>query len=280
MYQNHFGLKTLPFGLTPNTSFFYASETHLDALNTLLFAIRSEEGFIKLTGEVGTGKTLLCRMLLNRLKAPYITAYVPNPYLNVNEFFAAIASELGVKVPQRGSAHEMVKRIERKLILLAQQKMRPVLIIDEAQALPTETIEAVRLISNLETEKRKLLQIVLFGQPELDRRLMTPELRQLRQRITFSSRLQPLSGKHSLDYIDYRLRCAGSQIDRLFSRPALMMLFAASGGTPRVLNILSHKALLAAFGRGEKRVRLKHAYKAFRDSEASSLWQSWVRRKG
>ena len=171
MYESHFGLREPPFGITPDTSFAYACNTHQEALNTLLVAARNGEGFMKVTGEVGTGKTLLCRRFLATLDSHFVSAYVPNPYLEPRTLMFALADELGIPLPREADQHQLLKELNRALLNFARQGKTVVLCLDEAQAMPLETLEALRLLTNLETEKRKLLQVVLFGQPELDQRL-------------------------------------------------------------------------------------------------------------
>ena len=165
MYLYHFGIKELPFTLTPNTSYFFGLPSHKEAIQVLLTALRTGEGFIKVTGEVGTGKTLICRKLLNELPQHFVAAYIPNPYLTPSELRRAVASELNVVLTDHADQQEFTQRIQQRLIQIHQENKGVVLIIDEAQALPVESIEALRLITNLETESRKLLQVVLFGQP-------------------------------------------------------------------------------------------------------------------
>lgn len=269
MYLQHFGLREPPFSLTPDTSFFYAWRSHQEALNVLLVALGNGEGFLKITGEVGLGKTLLCRKLLNALKDPYLTAYIPNPHLSPGAMRQAIVDDLGIELSARATQNEVVRAMTRKLIELARAGKRVVVILDEAQELPEKTLEAVRLLTNLETEKRKLLQVVMFGQPELDRRLSSPSLRQLRQRITFSYRLAPLDADGVANYVRHRLQVAGYRGGALFDRGALRRIFRASGGTPRLVNILCHKALMAAFGRGDDRIEARHARLAIRDTEGA-----------
>ncbi|WP_312554302.1 AAA family ATPase, partial [Massilia sp.] len=248
MYQAHFGLRELPFGITPDTSFFFGSARSQEALNTLLIAARSGEGFIKITGEVGTGKTLLCRKFMATLGADFITAWLPNPFLEPRTLMLALADELELMLDREVDQHQLLRTITHHLLMLAGQGKRVLLCIDEAQALPLETMEALRLLTNLETEKRKLLQIVLFGQPELNRKLEHESIRQLAQRITFHYHLGPLS-RDDLDYyIAHRLRVAGHDGARLFSRRAVARLYRASGGIPRLVNILAHKALMLCYG--------------------------------
>jgi MSHA biogenesis protein MshM len=270
MYLEHFGLDAFPFSLTPDTDFFFAGPTHAEALNVLLVALDSGEGFIKVTGEVGLGKTLLCRQLLHSLDGEFITAYVPNPHLSPGSMRLALARELGVKPPRaRYTQDELLDWLNAALLDFARAGQRVVLCLDEAQELPTQTLEAVRLLTNLETEKRKLLQVVLFGQPELDRRLTERRLRQLKQRITFSYRLQPMNRRMMASYVTHRMRVAGFRGPLPFTAGALRRLYRASRGTPRLINVLCHKSLLAAFGPGADRVDRGAMRRAIRDTESA-----------
>lgn len=279
MYARHFGLREMPFSITPDTSFFFAHSAHQEALNTLIIAVRLGEGFIKVTGEVGTGKTLVCRKLLATLEAdPKVTsAYIPNPYMTPESLLAAIADELGVAAPAGTPTHQLLRALTKNLADIHSAGRRVVLCLDEAQAMPVETLEALRLLTNLETEKRKLLQVVLFGQPELDEKLALPAIRQLAQRITFSCRLTPLGFRDFEYYVTHRLAVAGHSGGPLFSRLGLHRLFRASGGIPRLANILCHKAMLAAYGEGAHRVRWKHVGRAVQDNQAGSPLASWSR---
>jgi len=269
MYTAHFGLRELPFGITPDTSYFFGSPGSQEALNTLLVAARGGEGFIKITGEVGTGKTLLCRKFMGTLGPDFVTAYIPNPYLEPRTLMLALADELEIEYARDIDQHHLLKAITHRLLVLAVEGKRVLLCLDEAQAMPVETLEALRLLTNLETQKRKLLQIVLFGQPELNRKLELESIRQLAQRITFHYHLGPLS-KDELDYyIAHRLRVAGFGGARLFSRGAVARLYAASGGVPRLVNILAHKALMLCYGQGRSQVERTHVQAAARDTMAS-----------
>lgn len=267
MYLEHFGMQEYPFSLTPDTSFYYDFDSHRDALNVLKVALQAGEGFIKVTGEVGSGKTMLCRKLLNTLEDEhFITAYIPDPFQSPDSLRMSLASELGVKFDKDIHQHELLKLITEKLIQQSAVYRRPVLLLDEAQALPDESIEAVRLLTNLETEKSKLLQVVLFAQPELDVRLNQPNLRQLRQRIIFSQKLQSID-RDSLDgYISHRLLVSGYQGQPLFGRKILKSLYRESQGIPRVINILCHKSLMAAFGEGSRKVTNRHVELAVSDT--------------
>lgn len=267
MYLEHFGLREAPFSLTPDPGYFFNHPGPRQALNVLSVALRLGEGFIKITGEVGTGKTLLCRKLLEVLQSEFVTAYLPNPLLEPRELYHAVAAELGLSPPRADSFHELLGLLTDALVAMGAEGKRVVVIIDEVQAMPDESLEALRLLSNLETEKRKLLQIVLFGQPELDTRLRRPALRQLRQRIGFSYRLQPLGREVLRDYVSHRLLVAGNEGGPLFTPRAIDHLFRSSRGIPRLVNILCHKALLAAFGRGDHTVGKRHLREAVRDTE-------------
>ncbi|MFL6648401.1 MAG: ExeA family protein [Sulfurifustaceae bacterium] len=269
MYHEHFGLREAPFTITPDTSFFFAHSSHQEALNTLIVAVRSGEGFMKVVGEVGTGKTILCRKFLDALdRDQFISAYIPNPYVGPNTLLLAVADELGIEFPERVTQHQLLKLLTKFLLESYAQQKRVVLCLDEAQAMPVETLEALRLLTNLETERRKLLQVVLFGQPEIDTKLNNRAIRQLKQRITFSCRLRPLDLADVDFYIAHRLTIAGSRGARLFAEDAVKRLFRASRGVPRLINVLSHKALMAAFGEGERRVSERHVRVAIADTES------------
>ncbi|MCC2656162.1 MAG: biosis protein MshM [Panacagrimonas sp.] len=280
MYQEHFGLRAAPFGLTPDTDFFFAQASHQAALNTLLVALRAGEGFLKITGEIGLGKTTLCRRLLRALgeegESRWVTAYLPHPAGSRAALITMVAEELGC-LPRTVREREpelLLGTIQRRLLKVARTGARTVLVVDEAQALPDEALEVVRLLTNLETERDKLLQVVLFGQPELDQRLARPELRQLRQRIGFSHRLGALSHAQFGGYVAHRLTVAGGAPE-LFADDALDLLYRASRGVPRTINMLCHKSLLAAYGPGAPRVGRAHALAAIADTESARLplWQ-------
>ena len=277
MYEQFYGLKETPFSLTPDTDYFFNYRAHQEALNVLLVALRSGEGFIKVTGEVGTGKTLLCRKLLNTLDERYVTAYIPNPYLDPDSLRKALATELGIVLPGAIDAHALTNLIYERLIELVGEGRRVVLCLDEAQALPDESLEALRLLTNLETQKSKLLQVVLFGQPELDERLKASHLRQLKQRITFSYALTPMDREGVGDYVRHRLLVAGHQGGGLFSDRAIRDLYRASSGIPRLINILSHKSLMAAFGQGARNVVPQHVQLAVTDTEGAQPHRSLLK---
>lgn len=267
MYLQHFGLSEPPFTLTPDTDFFFNHGSHQEALNVLLIALQGGEGFIKVTGEVGTGKTLVCRQLLNMLDDSYVTAYIPNPFLNPTALRMALAEELGIEFARNIGQHRLLKLITERLLELNSEGKQVVLLLDEAQAMPDESLEALRLLTNMETEKRKLLQVVLFGQPELDTRLGQRKLRQLKQRIVFSYQLRPLKPRVLNGYVQHRLLVAGCQSPVLFSKGALKQLHQASRGIPRLINLLCHKSLMAAYGCGATQIKRTHLLQAARDTE-------------
>ena len=281
MYQAYFGLREKPFALTPNTEFLVQLAPYQACLNLLRVALAEGEGFIKVTGEVGTGKTLLCRALLNLLDPQkYQLAYLPNPCLSPMDLRQALARELRIDEVAQYDAMGLLDALHHRLIELAAQGKSTVLLIDEAQALPEETLEALRLLTNLETEQNKLLQVVLFGQPELDATLARHEFRQLLQRITFSYRLRPLDVTDTGRYLQERLSVAGYRGEPLFSHAAIRLLVRGSGGIPRLLNILGNKALMATYGEGCRQVGAAQVRRALADTDGVvraglPLWLRW-----
>jgi len=270
LYANHFSLHSPPFNITPDTRFFFSHESLQVALNTLMIAMRTGEGFTKVTGEVGTGKTLLCRQFLSLLEGDFVTAYIPNPYLEPMTLLFAIADEFGIPYARDSSQHQLLKSINDFLLKsYKRQHCAAVICLDEAHAIPTETLEALRLLSNLETERHKLVQIVLFGQPELDERLNSPSVRQLKQRISFSCRLGRLDRLAVAAYVKHRMTVAGYTGPTLFSADAMGLLHRGSSGTPRLVNILGHKAMLSAYGEGTRKVSGKHVQAAIEDTESA-----------
>ncbi|SHI05519.1 ExeA family protein [Ferrimonas marina] len=273
MYLYHFGLNRLPFALTPNTQFYCELPPHQEALQVLHTALAAGEGFIKVTGEVGTGKTLLCRKLINDLSDRFQIAYLPNPYLTPDEMRRHVASELGLDA--EGDQGQLTARISEKLLQCAMNNTPVVLVLDEAQALPDDTLEALRLFTNLETETFKLLQVVMFGQPELDQRLAQSHLRQLRQRITFAYNLRGLSEDEVDAYLNHRAGVAGFQGQPLFSETVVRLLWRASGGIPRLLNVLAHKSLILAYADGCQQLGTGQIRRAVEDTEAANPLRFW-----
>lgn len=282
IYLDYFGLREAPFGITPDTDFICSTHAHQEGLNTLMLALQGGEGFVKITGEVGCGKSLLCRRLLRTLEAgQYVTAYLPNPSLSPEALLCSIADELELTLPLPEYRHPywLLRSLNEGLLEFARQGRNVLLLIDEAQAIPVATLEILRLLSNLETEKRKLLQIVLFGQPELDTMLGDPAIRQLRQRIAFSYRLAGLQRNEIHPYLRHRLRTAGLVGGEVFAEDAVKALYRASGGVPRLVNVLANKCLLAVFGEGGQMVRARHVRAAARDTEGAHrpAWVWWSR---
>jgi len=285
MYLEHFNLNELPFSITPDTSYFMNRAGHQDALNVLLVAIRSGEGFVKVTGEVGVGKTLLCRKLMNSLSAHHRVAYIHNPYIKPDSLLYAIADSLSVPYTERVSQYTLIKLITSALMKTSKEGRQLVICLDEVQAMPVQTLEALRLLTNLETEKQKLLQVILFGQPELDALLNQPSVRQLKQRITFSYRLLPLNRIAMVAYINHRLHIAGYQGKTLFSKKTVDRIYRHSQGIPRLINIICHKSLMCAYGEGAGRVTHRHVESAIMDMEetqqpADSGIRHWLYERG
>lgn len=273
MYLQYFNMNEKPFELLPDTQFFYDSDSYQEALNVLLVAIRTGEGFVKVTGEVGTGKTMLCRKLLNSLGENYVTAYIPSPFLTPIQLRMALADEIGIEYHQGSQSDitdfRLIKDIIAGLIEYNQQGKQVIVCLDEVQAMNFNTLEELRLLSNIETESNKLLQIVMFGQPELDERLKQKSLRQLKQRISFSYQLKPVAKKNISSYVNHRLHVAGYQGGELFSPWAMAKIHKSSKGVPRRINTLCNKALILAFGKGNTNVSYWHVKQAIADDDDS-----------
>ncbi len=274
MYLDFFNLNKEPFSLTPDTSFFLDSGPFKDALETLMVAVNNGEGFIKVTGEVGTGKTLLCRKLLNSVPDDVITTYIPNPNISSKTLTLALAKELDIKFSASANEYSLQQLITSQLISHYNENKKVILCIDEAQAMPDKTLEALRLLTNLETEKSKLLQVVLFGQPELDEKLQSRHLRQFRQRVSFSFELKRLSMDVMIAYITHRLTIAGYTGGELFQISALSLLHSYSRGIPRLVNVIVHKALILCYGKGERQITKAIMKQAIADTEDAYIEQS------
>lgn len=281
MYLGHFSLREAPFSITPDSAFFYPHEGAQAALNTLLVALRSGEGFLKIVGEVGCGKTVLCRQLLKTLQSECVTAYIPNPDMGPDDLLMALASELNIKLIPPMGRHSVLNALRDCLLHHAQEGRSVVVCIDEAQAIPLRTVESLRLLSNLETEKRKLIQLVLLGQPELDVKLARPEIRQLMQRITFSEYLGPMPAERVPVYLIHRLTTAaldGNTDVHVFEADAARAIASISGGVPRLINVLAHKCLMLAYGENVHRVHVGHVRLAANDTPGVVLRLPWWRR--
>lgn len=253
MYLDYYGLTEAPFDITPNPRFLFFSPKHREAFNHVLYGIRERKGFVQLTGEVGAGKTTICRAILEALGDRFATAVILNPLLDTDHLIKAIAMEFGLQVKGLDRL-ETLSLFNQHLLHLVEEHRDAVLIIDEAQDLSDELLEQVRLLSNLETETRKLLQIVLLGQPELRDRLNKHRMRQLRQRITIRYHLRPLRFRELGQYIQHRLQVAGAKGAPYFSAPAVWRIQRYSQGVPRVINAVCDKCLLAGFVQQRDRI--------------------------
>ena len=268
MYLEYYGLAEPPFNITPNPRFLFYSAKHREAFNHLLYGIRERKGFVQLTGEVGAGKTTLCRALLDELGQNFSTALIVNPALDPNQLVQSIATEFGLKVKGLDRL-ETIAEINHFLLEQMGKDRESVLIIDEAQDLTNELLEQVRLLSNLETDDRKLLQIVLMGQPELRDRLNQHELRQLRQRITVRFHLRPLKYSEVGQYIQHRIYVSGGKGPPYFTTPALWRIHRYSKGVPRLINALCDKCLLAGFVHGRDRIDFNMVGRAINELEGN-----------
>ena len=269
MYYSHFGLNQAPFKITPNTEFFYTGGNRGPILEALIYTITHGEGIVKVTGEVGSGKTMLCTMLQTRLPQHIETVYLAHPNVTPEEIVHAIAFELQLGLDRGAPRLEVMHLLQDYLLKRHAEGKRVVVFVEESQSMPLATLEEIRLLSNLETRNDKLLQIVLFGQPELDENLRRPNIRQLRERIAHSFRLEPLDAGEIHEYVMFRLRAAGYRGPDLFSDPVIKYIARASGGLTRRVNLIADKALLAAFSENTHTIKLKHVEAAVRDSEFS-----------
>ncbi len=270
LYLDHFGLDEPPFRITPHTDFFFDGADRGTTLEGLLYAIVHDEGIVKVSGEVGSGKTMLCRVLMERLPEQIEIVYLANPSLSRGEILHAIADDLDLDFPQERITVAL-RDLEEHLIDIYADGRRVVVLIDEAHAMPEETLEQVRLLSNLESSRHKLLQIVLFGQPELDAILDKSSMRQLKDRITHSFRMRPLSEAEVGRYLSFRMRAAGYRGPDVFSPRAISMIAKAASGLTRRVNILADKCLLAAYAENKHAVNAPQVRAAVRDSDFGRL---------
>ncbi len=270
MYLEHYGLAEPPFRITPHTDFFFAGANRGATLEALLYAITHDEGIVKISGEVGSGKTMLCRVLMERLPETVVIVYLANPSLSREDILFALADELGIEVADNSRAASVMRALQEKLVTLYAEGKQVVVLIDEAHAMPMETLEEIRLLSNLESNRHKLLQLVLFGQPELNATLARVDMRQLRERITQNFNLEPLVHEDIAQYLDFRMRAAGYHGPSVFAPEAIKRIAKTSEGLTRRINILADKALLASFANGTHQVGAKETEAAIKDSEFSS----------
>jgi MSHA biogenesis protein MshM len=275
MYYGHFGLDQPPFKMTPNTEFFFGGGNRGAILEALIYAVTEGEGLVKVTGEVGSGKTMLCNMLQARLPPNVETVYLAHPNVPPEEILHAIAFELQLGLAPGASRLEVTHALQNFLLKRHAEGRRVVVFVEESQSMPLATLEEMRLLSNLETRNDKLLQIVLFGQPELDDNLGEPAIRQLRERITHSFRLEPLTAAEIHEYLMFRMRTAGYRGPDLFSTSVVRRIARASEGLTRRVNLIADKALLAAFSENTHTIRARHVDAAVRDSEFSRRARSW-----
>jgi type II secretory pathway predicted ATPase ExeA len=284
MYYTHFGLAQPPFRITPDTDFFFEGGNRGAILEALIYAVTQGEGIVKVVGEVGAGKTMLCRVLQSRLPGKIETVYLANPSVSPEEILHAIAFELQLPLPREAGRLEVMHALNEYLLARHEEGRQVVVFVEESQSMPIATLEEIRLLSNLETRRHKLLQIILFGQPELDENLRRPEIRQLRERITHSFNLTPLSEPEVSAYLGFRLRAAGYRGPDLFSARVIRYLWRATGGLTRRINIVADKALLAAYAANTHNVGLKHVKAAVADSEfgpppkahGTRAWAAWT----
>jgi len=253
MYNKHFGFRDNPFNLTPDSRFFFSSEKHEEALSCLLLAISERNGFVVITGEIGSGKTTTCRTLLNKLDPTTKVALILNTHLGKKELLTTILEDLGVEYKSRSKTH-LLSALNKYLLEQVANDINVVLIRDEAQNLTPSVIEEVRMLSNLETEREKLIQIILIGQPELRAKLSNPRLEQFRQRVVFHYHLNPLSYEETIQYIKHRLVTAGNDAADIFTQPAIDEIYTYSKGVPRLINLSCHNALISCLVAEQKKV--------------------------
>ncbi|WP_405224721.1 ExeA family protein [Lentisalinibacter sediminis] len=279
MYTSFFGLTEKPFTITPDPRYLFMSERHSEALAHLVYGVTESDGFIQLTGEVGTGKTTLVRSLLQKLPKRTEVAVVLNPQLTAREFLVAICRELGIPQPEeRDSLRALVDALNENLLAAHADDRRTILVVDEAQNLAAEVLEQVRLLTNLETTRQKLLQIILIGQPELRELLARNDLRQLAQRITARYHLEPLDRNETIRYIEHRLKVAGAVTD-LFTPAAKREVYRLSGGVPRLVNVICDRSLLGAYSRERRQVDktlVRRAAAEISGQRENPFWQRWL----
>jgi len=261
LYLDFFGLQEKPFSIAPNPDYLFLTEKHKEALAHLQYGIGDEGGFVLLTGEIGTGKTTICRCMLNQLSSDIDLAFIVNPKLSALEMLEAVCDDFGIGYQQGDSARNLVNALNDFLLEAYAKGRSAILVVDEAQNLQEEVLEQLRLLTNLETSEKKLLQLILIGQPELNEKLEQYSMRQLAQRITASFHLEPLNFEETVDYIEHRLYISGFR-GELFSNAALKHIYKSSGGTPRLINMICDRAMLGAFTLGELKIEYPIALSA------------------
>lgn len=275
MYEKFYGFNDKPFNLTPDSKFFYASAKHEEALNRLLLGISERNGFVVITGEIGSGKTTVCRALLNKLDAATKVALILNTHLGKKELLTTILEDLEIEYKSTSKTH-ILSALNKYLIKQASNDINVVLIIDEAQNLAPSVIEEVRMLSNLETEREKLIQIVLIGQPELKKKLSLPQLEQFRQRIVFYYHIEPLNHEEAVQYIKHRLVKAGNMEGDIFTQEAIDEIYKFSGGIPRLINIVCHDLLISGLVYETKEITGAMASESIKDLTCSMKCTTFV----
>lgn len=258
MYRSFFGLKELPFKISPDLSYFYKQASREEITDALLYSILRGDGIVKVVGEVGIGKTMILRMVAEKLPKNYQKIYISSPNLSPVDFLKFICSELQIPYANADTKHDLVKRLQTHLIEVYAKGQRVVMLVDEAQSMTLDALEEVRLLGNLETETDKLLQIVLFGQPELDVTLADARIKPLRDRIASELSLPPLNQEEVLLYLNYRMRVAGRLDQDVFNAATAKRIWKITGGFPRAINLLADKLLMAAFSQGDQKIKKKH----------------------
>lgn len=265
MYQKFYGLHDKPFNMTPDSRFFYSSAKHEEALNCLLLAISERNGFVVITGEIGSGKTTVCRTLINKLDQTTKVALILNTHLGKKELLTTILEDLGIEYRSTSKTH-LLAALNEYLLEQTSKDVNVVVIIDEAQNLAPSVLEEVRMLSNLETETEKLLQIVLLGQPELKKKLALPRLEQFRQRVVFHYHLEPLSKEETKEYIKHRLKKAGNETGDVFDDEAINVIYIHSKGVPRLINVMCHNALITGLVNETKHITRAMALEAIAEA--------------
>jgi general secretion pathway protein A len=273
MYEKFYGFTEKPFNTTPDSKFFFASPKHLEALNSLRYSIDERKGFVVITGEIGAGKTTVCRALINKLDINTKVAIITNTYLTSKELIEGILDELEIE-HKGGSKHKLLSCLNNYLIAQLAQDTNVVLIIDEAQNLAPKVLEEVRMLSNLETEKEKLIQIILLGQPQLKAKLENPKLEQFKQRIAVYYHLSALDRNETEAYIKYRLNLVNSDKKDIFMQEAIDAIFTYSRGIPRLINLVSDSALLSGFVYGTKQISEKLIQEAIKDRDLNKKFDT------
>jgi general secretion pathway protein A len=265
MYEKYYGFTDRPFNLTPDSKFFYASTKHEEALNCLLLAISERNGFVVVTGEIGSGKTTVCRTLIHKLDPTTKVALILNTHLSRKELLTTILEDLGIEYRSSSKTH-LLSALNKYLIEQAAKDTNVVVIVDEAQNLTPTVLEEVRMLSNLETDTEKLIQIILLGQPELKKKLSLPRLEQFRQRIVFNYHLEPLNKEEAKEYVKHRLMKAGNAAANIFSDDAIDEIYRYSKGVPRLINIICHNALISGIVYETKNITREIIIEAVKDS--------------